>query len=467
MELIDYRRCITQPIERGNPVGERLIDDPLFDFVEDQMMKVGSLAHSSVQWDEVEHSTLKLLSEKSKDLKLLIYLLQCLHNQVTPQRFTTSLLVLGDFMSLYWEDCFPAPGKRGGLPRRKFFSQIVQRLALVIDKIDFAQFDLQDRDDLNAAIDAWQKSVTSVGLMSDSVETLVTKINSELRRALEREQVNKSAEQTPLVERKTSPASSSSISVDSSSDKAAKQTLLKVSEFLSEQEFGLTLAIRVRRYAVWSSITSPPEHDASGETLLRAMSQERVKEYQDQMRSPDLALWRKVEQSLTMAPYWFEGQMMSYHIAQSLGKTLWCEAILSESQQFLERLPSLIDLKFKGGEPFVSNAVKEWLVSSHNSSSQGQVTGDWQEKRKEAFTLAKEGGIAVALSMLNDGLVGASEPRDKFYWRLLSADLLNANNLDAMAKEQYQTLHAQATTMSVTDWEPSLVDQLEQYTTSE
>ncbi|NCO47044.1 MAG: type VI secretion system protein TssA, partial [Vibrio sp.] len=74
MELTDYRRCITQPIQADNPVGERLIDDPLFDFVEDQMMKVGSLSHASVQWDEVEHSTLKLLSEKSKDLKLLIYL---------------------------------------------------------------------------------------------------------------------------------------------------------------------------------------------------------------------------------------------------------------------------------------------------------------------------------------------------------------------------------------------------------
>jgi type VI secretion system protein ImpL len=48
MELSEYRPCITTPIERENPVGERLIDDSLFDFVEDQMMKVGSLSHASV-----------------------------------------------------------------------------------------------------------------------------------------------------------------------------------------------------------------------------------------------------------------------------------------------------------------------------------------------------------------------------------------------------------------------------------
>ena len=465
MELTDYRRYITQPINSDNPVGQRLIDDPLFDFVENQMMKVGSLSHTSVQWDEVEHSAVKLLSEKSKDLKLLIYLLQCLHNQVTPSRFTQSLQLLSDFMSLYWEDCFPAPGTRGSLPRRKFFSQIVQRLGLVVDKLDFSQFDLQERNDLNAAIECWQQSVTKVGLMSDSVESVVSRIASLLSRTSERERASNSVQESPEVEKKATAQSVTSI--DSSSDKATKQTLLKVAEFLSEQEFGTELAVRVRRYAVWSGIASLPEHGVNGETQLRGMVQERLKEYHDQMRSPDLALWRKVEQSLTMAPYWFEGQMMSYQIAHSLGKTTWCDAILSESQQFVARLPVLLDLTFKGGEPFVSDSVKEWLLSQQHCASQSQMAGGWHEQREEAFTLAREGGIAVALSMLNDGMVRAHEPRDKFYWRLLSAELLNANNLDAMAKEQYQTLHSQVTKMSVTDWEPSLVEQLEQHTTSE
>lgn len=78
-------------------------------------------------------------------------------------------------------------------------------------------------------------------------------------------------------------------------------------------------------------------------------------------------------------------------------------------------MPSLLELKFKGGEPFVSDSVKEWLASvGQSQGAAGQsVGGDWQEKRKEAFQLAKEGGIAVALSMLNDGLVSAVEPRDK------------------------------------------------------
>lgn len=107
-----------------------------------------------------------------------------------------------------------------------------------------------------------------------------------------------------------------------------------MADFLAEQEFGIALSIRLRRFAVWGSITSLPDHKPDGETLLRGMQADRVKDYQDQLRHPDLALWRKVEQSLTMAPYWFEGQWMSYTIAQQLGKSDWCQAIAEETQQF-------------------------------------------------------------------------------------------------------------------------------------
>ncbi|MGF1908683.1 type VI secretion system protein TssA [Vibrio kasasachensis] len=465
MKLNNYCRYVTQPIQADNPVGKRLVDEPLYDFIEDQMMKVGSLSHTSVQWEKVEQSTLKLLGEKSKDLKLLIYLLQCLHNDATPVRFITSIELVTHFMNLYWDGCFPVPGEKGRVTRGKFFGQIVQRFSLAIGKLDFSQFSHQERNDLTLATEAWLKTTIKQGVSSDGVESLVTKIGSQQQRATERENVDTHEEETSVVEQISTVKSA--VSIDSSSDKATKQSILKVADFLSQQEFGTDLAIRVRRYAVWSSITSLPEHAASGETQLRGMMQERVKEYQDHMRSPDLVLWQKVEQSLTMAPFWFEGQMMSYQIAQSLGKESWCDAILSESEQFLARMPMLLDLKFKGGEPFISEAVKQWLLSYKNAGGSNSLGGTWQEKGEEAAILAKEGGIAVALSMLNDGLLEANEPRDKFYWRLLSADLLNANSLDAMAKEQYQTLHSQITTMSVIDWEPSLVEQLEQYTTSQ
>jgi type VI secretion system protein VasJ len=473
MELSEYRRCITAPIVGDSPVGERLLDDSLYEFVEDQMMKVGSLSYDSVQWDEVEHSVLKLLSEKTKDLKLVVYLLQCLHNQVTPARFNMSLFVLGDFMTHYWESAFPAPGPRGNLPRRKFLSQMMQRFSGALEKQDVNRFSEALRSDLKAALEQFDTIVTTLELASDGTTAVINSIKVLLRKSEERQKLEQDTPKSAsdagrsVTTTSTTTTSAASLSVDNSSDKAAKQTLLKVADFLAEDDYGSALSIRVRRHAIWGVITSVPDHNNEGETLLRPMQQDRIKDYEDMMRSPDLALWRKVEQSLTMAPYWFDGQLMSYKIAEALDKPTWCKAIREEAQQFLNRLSSLANLKFKGGAPFVSPAVSEWLQEHSSGAGHAVSAGDWEQKRSDASQLAKEAGLAVALSMLNEGLNNASEPRDKFYWRMLSAQLLEEHRLEAMALEQYRTLYNQATAMAVTDWEPSLIQQLEKQITSE
>ncbi|ANU39452.1 type VI secretion system protein TssA [Vibrio scophthalmi] len=470
MDITEYCHCVAKPISSESPVGQRLVDHPLFDFIEDQMMKVGSLSHSEVKWSEVEHSILKLLNEQTKDVKLLVYLLLCLHHQVTPVRLITSFEVMEVFLSHYWYESFPAPGPRGNLPRRKFFSQMVQRFMLVVDKFDFSRLDEIDRQALEKTVGEWQETIVKHDLSSELVESVVVRVKGELSRAEESKRVieqsvnSKESYSSALIL-----APSPSIVVDHSSDKAAKQTLLRVADFLSEQEYGIALAIRLRRFAVWGSISLLPDHKQDGKTQLRGIQVDRVKDYQDQLRHPDLALWRKVEQSLTLAPYWFEGQLMSYTIAQQLGKEDWCKAIIDETKNFLNRMPSLFELKFKDGEPFVSDDVKEWLINVERGegSSVQSIDCDWHEKRKEAFQLAKDGGIAVAFSMLNDGLVSAVEPRDQFYWRLLAADLMRTNHLDAMAKEQYQVLNNQIVNLSVSDWEPSFIDQIQRYITSE
>lgn len=82
------------------------------------MMKVGSLSHGEVRWNDVETAILSLMGNKTKDLKLLVHLLQCFQSDGSVGRFVLSLQVLSDFMSQYWETCFPAPGSRGQLPRK-------------------------------------------------------------------------------------------------------------------------------------------------------------------------------------------------------------------------------------------------------------------------------------------------------------------------------------------------------------
>jgi len=230
-ELAQYRSCISRPISEENPVGELLSDNPLFEFIEEQMMKVGALSHGSVQWEKVECSILELLSQKTKDIKLLVHLLQCLHHQVSPVRFIVSIEVMSDFISQYWEKSFPVPGRKGARSRDKFFSLMIQRMSITIDKLDFSLFDLVLRSDLYEAIDMWQQVIEKRKLSSDLVLDAIESIQNGLRRA---EPIQNSPPELGSVD--IDPVSvTRSVDVDFSSDKNAKQTLLKVTDFLAAQ----------------------------------------------------------------------------------------------------------------------------------------------------------------------------------------------------------------------------------------
>lgn len=465
MNITEYRQTIITPISKESHVGERLYDDPLYEFIDDQMMKVGSLSHASVQWSEVEKSILQIFKEKTKDIKLLIHLIQCLHHQATPERLTLSLFVFGAFMREFWSDSYPSPGDRGKLPRRKFFSLLLQRFDLLADKYDFSLFDAKGRDLLLQALTDWHAAAIKNELDSDSVQYFVQRIKTKLKDCEERsslyEQPKSSAAGTSDVGHSTivNLQANNPLTFDTSSDQSVKQTLLKVSDFLSEQDYGTPLSIRTRRYAVWAGIDSPPEHNNVGETQLRGIQSERLKEYTDGMSHPDLALWRKVEKSLTLAPYWIDGQYLSAKIAESIDQPEWAKAIHDETKQFISRLPKLLELKFKDGAPFISDETQQWIESSAKSQSQGGVS-NWQEKYEQIKQLAKEAGVTVAISSVNDGLESAVDPRDKFYWQCLLADLLEDSRLTAVASEQYRGLYEQFMSMSLSDWEPSLVEKL-------
>lgn len=479
-DIRTFRDSLIRPISADNPAGERLLDDSLFDFVDGQMMKVGSLSHAEVQWSETEQACIRLLSEKTKDLVLISHLLLCLQHQATPERLTLSVQVFGDFMQHFWELCHPAPGPRGVLPRRKYFSQITQRILSAVERINPDLFDSEQKKGLEDALAELMQTAEDKELPDD----VLVQIRAAIRRKLASVEASQAEgiaggagtsaassgamAQTSVSTSVTSAPSrtetrSPQLDIDGSSDRATRQTLLKVADFIADLPQGMAMAARLRRFAIWNMITSPPEASAQGETALMPVSQDRIQEYEDHLnRSADLALWRRVEQSLTVAPYWLDGHFLSFRIAGKLGHPECASGIREETAGFVSRMPELLELSFKGNVPFASADTAQWLRQQEGQSGSQGGSSDWQGRREEMFRLADEGGLSVALTALNDGLKKAAEPRDCFYWRMLSCDLMHQHQLEAVAGQQYQTLLQEARTMALSDWEPSLMKKLEQ-----
>lgn len=467
--MTSFREQLLTPIMTDNPVGERLKDDPQLNFIDSQMMKVGSLAHGEVQWEKVEKSAVNLLSTKSKDIKLLTVLIQCLQYKPTPERFTLSIGVLVDFISCFWLECQPRPGERGAVHRKKFFNQICQRTYVATDKLDSTLFDADLKTELTTLLQELYLHAEGLKLPIEVIDDINARLRHKLAQVDSTYKVNDPKVIAPSTIDSCSNVTTSvpipNLDIDNSSDRNFKISLLKAVECLSDLGGdGVMLSLRIRRFAMWYSIHSLPDANMNGETQLMPVSLDRISDYEDGLqRGADIELWRRVEESLTKAPYWLDGHYLSYRIAMALEEDAWAEIIKDELHRFMQRLPALKTYLFKGGVPFISEATLTWLdtsVGDFNIAEVNQI-GCWNDKRNEALVLAQEEGIAPSLKMLNEGLSQATEPRDAFYWRLLSADVMKANSLTAMAAEQYQTLHHQVNAMSVTEWEPALIKQIE------
>ncbi|HHQ4607337.1 TPA: type VI secretion system protein TssA, partial [Aeromonas hydrophila] len=250
---------------------------------------------------------------------------------------------------------------------------------------------------------------------------------------------------------------SAGVDVDSSNDRAWRQTQLKMAELLIERQPEATVGYRLRRHAVWAGITAVPMSGAGNKTPLAPMSADMVDEYRAAMNAPDQGLWQRIEQSLTLAPYWFEGHRLSAEVAQKLGFGAVAQAIAEELGTFLQRLPALRELAFSDGSPFLSPECSRWLQPAKGGSAGSGEAG----LAEEVAQRHGEQGIAAALALLDERIAQLKEPRDRFHALLVQAELLAQEGMEALARQHYQHLWQEAGRLGLSHWEPGLVNRLE------
>ncbi|MEC7728876.1 MAG: type VI secretion system domain-containing protein, partial [Pseudomonadota bacterium] len=197
-------------------------------------------------------------------------------------------------------------------------------------------------------------------------------------------------------------------------------------------------------------------------TDLAAVSADRVADYREALeKSADLALWQKIEQSLSVSPFWLDGHWLSARVATALGHHACAEAIRVSAKEFVERLIQLPELTFNDGTPFLSCEAEEWLWSSPATSGSAGSANAWEQAYDKARDLVSQKELAAGMQLLEDGLAEAREPRDRFYWRLASARLMKDAGLKSLAAQQVQDLQTQVRGLALEDWEPALIRQLE------
>ena len=463
--LIDnpWKEQILSPIQSEIDIDEDLEWLEL----DSDMVKLGSLEHQTLNISHLRHLAAQLLSTKSKDLRILAHFLRTLQHSGKVTELLIGLASFADYVEHYWETSPPAQKIR----KERLTQQIFKRFE------NMASYFSQDSSRLEKD-QAKQQFARLIEFWKDNV-----KLKAELEQLLQRytftdKQIHQndnvsdsSGDEKPNSGRKIITESEHStsdlrnissekevikpivepVSIDTSNDRAWKNTLLKVADYLIERDFSNPIGYQLRRFAIWSLITVAPlaENDR---TQLAAVSQDRINDYKiliEKALSSDV--WKEIEYSLTLAPYWIEGHYLSAKIAERMSYPQVAKAIKESVLSFIERLPELKQLKFNDGTPFISDECSSWLYDN-NEINQALVSDIQLNEQIEDYY--KEQGILNTLKFINDQ--SYTDLRSQIYAQLSSIELLEKEGLHNLAKQQYFTLEQAISPIMVKDWEPSL-----------
>ena len=431
------------------------------------MVKLGSLEHQTLNISHLRHLAAQLLSTKSKDLRILAHFLRTLQHSGKVAELLIGLASFADYVEHYWETSPPSQKiRKERLTQQIFkrfenmasyFSQDSSRLEKDQAKQQFARLIefWKDNVKLKAELEQLLQRYTftdkqihqndnvsdsSGDEQSNSGKKIITESEhstSDLRNISSEKEVIK-----PIVE---------PVSIDTSNDRAWKNTLLKVADYLIERDFSNPIGYQLRRFAIWSQITVAPlaENDR---TQLAAVSQDRVNDYKVLIeKALSCDVWKEIEYSLTLAPYWIEGHCLSAKVAERMECPQVAKAIKESVLSFIERLPELKQLKFNDGTPFISDECSSWLYDN-NEINQALVSDI--QLNEQIGDYYKEQGILNTLKFINDQ--SYTDLRSQIYAQLSSIELLEKEGLHNLAKQQYFTLEQAISPIMVKDWEPSL-----------
>ncbi|KFD19444.1 type VI secretion system protein TssA [Yokenella regensburgei] len=440
-------------------------DNPDWEYIDGEMLKLGSLAHSQLDIPEIQRRGLVLLSSESKDFRLLAHLLRTLQYAGDP------LLALR-LLALYVEHFWTLTAPQNVVHKQRIAAQVIKRFDAGVG--GFAENgDTTQRDSLLAELaklaQRWQEH--NVPVLAQAVDDLSSQYRRAFHRAAPVQSALPSAGSPPLTAPPPSSASATAsaiaavptVDIESHDDKAWRNTLLKVAAILCERQPDSPQGYRLRRYALWQTITSVPQAESDGRTPLAAVPADMTADYMTRLNNADLALWQQVEKSLLLAPYWLEGHYLSAQTAQRLGYASAAEAIRDEVARFLTRLPQLATLRFNDCTPFMSEQTKQWLATSPDRQTAPIVrTGEDTEAVRQCFS---EQGLEGALQYLEK--LAEGDPRDRFLRQYLGAQLMEDAGMVQLAQQQYRMLFKAGLRMTLADWEPSLLEQLEKKFTAE
>ncbi len=475
-----------EPIPGAEAAGEFDRDDAALEELQEEVSKLDLDGIKAVAWDKVQEQATDILKNKNKNFVVGGYLALALAQQQKLQGLDRGLKMLTCLAENFWDDGYP-PARRERA-RINSANWVLERCTSLVDELEVnagnAASIVSLSDTLDRFADVYGAKATKESLeITSFLRPLRDKkrdADFQIKQATEKEaEVSTDNTETPQVEQgqqPTTPPASSDMGAASAApiptakgpelDKAIsafRTNMLEFAKGMRNADIRDPRSYLIQRTAQWLTMASLPAAN-KGETLLPPPSDE-VFNSLELMESSE-----NYEQLINHAEilaqdylFWLDPQRYVANALGKLGAEKAVASVLAGLRNHLTTYPQILELKFQGGKPFVSEPTRLWIdevvLTSEDSGAAGggdEVASEIKNLAGQARKLAAGGKIADAAKLLDEGMATATNQRDQFRWALAKAQLCTDAGLAEAATHIVLGLEDRAKGHDLENWEPGL-----------
>ncbi len=255
------------------------------------------------------------------------------------------------------------------------------------------------------------------------------------------------------------------VDTDFSSPTASKRTLKKVSEIMVHSNPTEPLGYRIYRHLTWADVDGLPDHKDNLTPLSLAVSSDQQADYRDKAnQESDIDTIKRLERTLTGAPFWLTGHYFVYSMLDNLGYDEAALAVKQETKRFVDSFEGIENLSFKNSIPFADEATITWLStgnacpSGKSSIIQTIVVAEDDLSEMEDIAL---GDLGKYVAELSNKLELDNSGRGQFMLHLKLVKTYQSVGLYPLCLPYLEQSWAVAKELNLSIWEPHLFFSLE------
>ncbi len=463
------------PVHKEKKAGADARYDPDFESLQNEISKMVSPTEK-MDWERVKSLAAGILETKSKDILAASYLSVALIHTDGLDGFAAGLTVYGDLLAHFWEELFPPKERTRG--RMQALEWWVEKTEAALKRLHGAEMTPETR----AAVR--ERLARIDGLVADVLEDApsVRPVYQALE-ALQAPPADAAAEGDSVRENAERPASGRADQEtgdgppDAETEAEAMQALTaaygkirRAAADLQRLNPADPLIYRSNRVAAWAAVLSPPSH-TDGRTGIQAPAPQAVENIKNLKKSGNWAgVLTAAEAELSRYVFWLDVNRFSAEALQELGEghERALKAVCDDTAVFMRRLPGIERLAFTDGTPFADENTQTWLKDIRGGTEPDvdmdacrpevgpEKEDDIEKIVSKARTMAAEGGLETAVTLLQRRLNRSDSLRASMRWRMAMAGILLESDQAELAMPNIDHILETIDFYHLESWDPAL-----------